>query len=627
MSYKEQYLQHSFLGRQSSTAGPLAFARIIHNHSTMLLALLFMALILMASAETARAQTPAEAIGQVETLRGSATAIRTGSTVFNLNVGDPVFLGDIVQTGRASTLGITFLDQTVFSLAANARMQVDDLVYNATGSANSLAINLVEGTFVFLAGKIADTGTMRVNTRVAQIGIRGTLPWVSIGATTSFAILSERDGTTGEYVLLRNGTNTVIGTVNLATVGTTRKLIMTSPNDDPQTVDKTSEELAAEQILRNEIFNTLDTRDTRLGIAPDPAPDPNQGPPPGNQGGGGPPPGNQGSVPGTDPTNAAAAAVATAVLIDQANAVVAACSQTQAKINRALQLYHRGLNSQSRQLLQDARSDVNRLPPGSCGTLLERITQGQQVIDQAQEDETSTETAINSCNENEINRLRERYASSRQNSAPVILARLEEAADNCAGQRIQKDRAQEKSQANAECRRRNGRGYYAGKVRADGSFKCRTSVKERSRQAWAACRRQYGSRLANVKIFKSGKYRCILRNVVRRKPPPPPPRREPPQQGHDPATSAAIIGGFLGAIQGVPATKKAAAAMRIKPLFTANRAADTMAIRALPNNTTGAPGSLQGSIHRRLLIKSPDGLPIWLWQKLTMRGPRPTCTT
>jgi len=30
----------------------------------------------------------------------------------------------------------------------------------------------------------------------------------------------------------------------------------------------------------------------------------------------------------------------------------------------------------------------------------------------------------------------------------------------------------------------------------------------------------------------------------------------------------------------VPATKKAAAAMRIKPLFTANRAADTMAIRA-----------------------------------------------
>ncbi len=63
----------------------------------------------------------AEPIGQVETLVGTATAIRaTGETVA-LIVGDPVFQGDVIQTGDGAELGITFIDGTVFSISANAR--------------------------------------------------------------------------------------------------------------------------------------------------------------------------------------------------------------------------------------------------------------------------------------------------------------------------------------------------------------------------------------------------------------------------------------------------------------------------------------------------------------------------
>ncbi len=528
---------HNLSGLVHSSAGkPLLPAFFAPGHLIALFVCILIALITLPLAGDAQAQTPTQTIGQVETLTGTATATQANNTTLNLSIGDPVFLGDRVETGANSILGITFLDQSVFSLGANARMVLDDLVYNPQGSANNMAFNLVEGTFVFLAGRIATTGNMRITTPVVQIGIRGTLPWITVGNTTSFAILSERDGTTGQYDLIRLGTGNVIATVSLATVGTRQKFIMSSPDDDPLLVDKTLEELAAEQRFKNQIFNTLQTRDTRLGNAPDPGNDPGQGTPPGDQGTPPPtqPPGDQGTAPFIEPSNSAQ--------VDQANAVVAACTRSQAKINRALQLYLRGDLRQSRQLLQEAGEDIGQLPPQACGTLFDRIASGQQTVDQALDDGRNVQSAINNCNEGEINRLRNRYASSRQDTARIILARLDKAAKKCANRRIQRARAEEKSQANAWCQNKNGRGSYAGRIRANGSFNCNFSRQERSRQAWAACRRQYGRRLADVRFFQSGRYRCIARQD-------PPPQQA--EQDHDPATSAAVIGGILGAIDGL----------------------------------------------------------------------------
>ncbi len=510
----------------------LALAVYTCNNTVWLFINALLILIVLSVFSVARAQAPGQAIGQVETLRGTATTTR-GSNNFNLRVGDPIHSGDSVQTGQASTLGITFLDQTVFSLAANAKMIINDLVYNPEGSGNNMAIELVQGTFVFLAGRIATTGDMVIDTPVAQIGIRGTLPWVTVGDTTSFAILSERNGNTGEYFLLQKTTGNVIGTVNLSTVGTTQKLVMNSPTDVPRTVDKTPEELAAEQRFRDQIFDTLNVRDTRLGILPDQG---NQNPPPGDQGGN-PPPGDQGSAPGSGPSNAA--------LLDQANTVIAACTQAQTKINRALQHYYQGNSTQSQQLLLEARDDINRWPPQSCGNLLQRVAGGLQTIGQALDDERNVQSAINSCNENEINRLRGKFASSRQSSARVILGRLDAAARQCANRRLQRVRAEEKSRANAWCRANKGRGSVAGRIRANGTFSCVFTRKERSRQAWAQCRRQYGRRLVDVKIYNSGRYRCIVPQTQAR------PEPQPQQPQHNPATSAAVIGGIFGIMQGL----------------------------------------------------------------------------
>ena len=112
-------------------------------------------------------------IGHVTKLAGTATAIRNGVSI-TLNLGDNVEKGDVVQSGSSSTLGVTFIDGTVFGLASNARMVLNEMVYDPNGSNNSSLISLVAGTISFVAGQTAKHGDMKIDTPVATMGIRGT---------------------------------------------------------------------------------------------------------------------------------------------------------------------------------------------------------------------------------------------------------------------------------------------------------------------------------------------------------------------------------------------------------------------------------------------------------------------
>src|SRR5207248_5975125 len=118
-------------------------------------------------------------IGHVTKLAGNATAIRNGVSII-LNQGDTVHKGDVVQSGSDSTLGITFIDGTVFGLSSNARMVLNEMVYDPNGSNNSSLLSLVAGTISFVAGETAKHGDMKVDTPVATMGIRGTAVLVEI---------------------------------------------------------------------------------------------------------------------------------------------------------------------------------------------------------------------------------------------------------------------------------------------------------------------------------------------------------------------------------------------------------------------------------------------------------------
>jgi fibronectin-binding autotransporter adhesin len=165
-----------------------------------------------------------QVIGHVTKLQGSATAVRNGVSII-LNNGDNVEKGDVVQSGSDSTLGITFVDGTVFGLSSNARMVLNEMVYDPNGSNNSSLMSLVAGTISFVAGQTAKHGDMKIDTPVATMGIRGTAVLVQIDFTVpgqagapnaSFQVLVEPDGTTGSYILFDKTTLQPIAMVNQA---------------------------------------------------------------------------------------------------------------------------------------------------------------------------------------------------------------------------------------------------------------------------------------------------------------------------------------------------------------------------------------------------------------------------
>jgi hypothetical protein len=128
-------------------------------------------------------------IGKIVTLTGAVTIERTGAVVVQANlsdqpaqtrVGDVVYQGDVVRTGADGRVSINFSDGSSFNMSSNARMSLDEYVYDPEGKSNSTFFNLTKGTFTFVAGNIAKTGDMKVDTPVATMGIRGTTPHIEI---------------------------------------------------------------------------------------------------------------------------------------------------------------------------------------------------------------------------------------------------------------------------------------------------------------------------------------------------------------------------------------------------------------------------------------------------------------
>jgi hypothetical protein len=164
---------------------------------TLLLGYLFLGasglLSSLAWGQTASTPSPpfdANPVGKVMSANGTVHLAHAAAVVVQANlppsgveqtkVGDLVYRGDLIQTGSDGTLAITFVDGTAFNVSPNARMEVNEFVYDPNGHSNSTLLSLNKGTFTFIAGKIAHTGDMKVDTPLGTLGIRGTAPRVEI---------------------------------------------------------------------------------------------------------------------------------------------------------------------------------------------------------------------------------------------------------------------------------------------------------------------------------------------------------------------------------------------------------------------------------------------------------------
>jgi FecR-like protein len=145
-------------------------------------------------------------IGKVASMTGSATVTRGNAARAALKVSDVIYAKDILQTDLNSSLGITFDDETTFSLSANTRITIDSFVYQAGGHGNLASFNVATGTASFIASLVAKTGDMKIATPEATLGIRGTTGIVEVppagGATApTVKLYADADGHVGRIEL------------------------------------------------------------------------------------------------------------------------------------------------------------------------------------------------------------------------------------------------------------------------------------------------------------------------------------------------------------------------------------------------------------------------------------------
>ncbi|RDI58805.1 VCBS domain-containing protein [Microvirga subterranea] len=205
------------------------------------------------STDTTAARVP---IGRVEKVSGTATVLRNGVPV-ELHLGDPVAKGDVVQTAADSSLTIKLNDGTVFGLSSSARMVLNEMVYSADSQSNSAFFTLVQGVIGFVAGRVAKTGDLKVDTPVATMAIRGTAVHTEIAAlsgVTKISLLTEPDGSVGSFVLLdKNNPSRVLTTISDARSATILTPRAASDLSITQ-VTKTADELRGESDLVRDLF-------------------------------------------------------------------------------------------------------------------------------------------------------------------------------------------------------------------------------------------------------------------------------------------------------------------------------------------------------------------------------------
>jgi VCBS repeat-containing protein len=200
-------------------------------------------------AQAGGAQANAQAVGRVAAASGNATIVRNGVAIA-AHTGDAVMKGDVLQTGTGA-IGVTFNDGSTVNLTANARLVVNEFIYDPNGKANSEILDLVQGSLTFISGHVAHTGDMKIGTPVATMGIRGTVGGVS-EATDGSVHFYVSQSATGAVILDSNGTV-------IANVTQNGPLIVVHPVGPLQVlaeeVQKSPAELAAEVAALQHIVN------------------------------------------------------------------------------------------------------------------------------------------------------------------------------------------------------------------------------------------------------------------------------------------------------------------------------------------------------------------------------------
>jgi hypothetical protein len=113
----------------------------------------------------------------VSNVVGNVTVTHPDGTTSTLEPGDPIDMGDIINTPLGGRADIQFNDNTTLAMAERGSVTIDSYAYNPNTQAGSLLFRILNGAFVWISGLIGKNNppdSEQLDTAVGSIGIRGT---------------------------------------------------------------------------------------------------------------------------------------------------------------------------------------------------------------------------------------------------------------------------------------------------------------------------------------------------------------------------------------------------------------------------------------------------------------------
>ncbi len=116
-------------------------------------------------------------IGAVQEISGEATVTRQNGSVETIGIGTPIYQGDIIDTDESGAVNIIFVDDTSFAVSEDARLSIDEYVFDPSTQSGTSNFSVLKGVFVFTSGLIGrdDPDDVMIDTPSGSIGIRGTI--------------------------------------------------------------------------------------------------------------------------------------------------------------------------------------------------------------------------------------------------------------------------------------------------------------------------------------------------------------------------------------------------------------------------------------------------------------------
>ena len=120
-------------------------------------------------------------IGTAKIVSGSAVVVRGGEKT-PVKVGDKILEHDVFETDGTGSLGITFVDNTSFSIGPNSRVAIDTYFFDPKNLKGHLLAQLKKGSMMVRSGELTkqQPGSVQIKTPRTVLGVRGTTFVVSV---------------------------------------------------------------------------------------------------------------------------------------------------------------------------------------------------------------------------------------------------------------------------------------------------------------------------------------------------------------------------------------------------------------------------------------------------------------